>query len=218
MKINIEHIISSYEIKVKNVNSLIDKVLQKIKCLHIEQMQMANRLRDILAKNQNLRKKDFDEMIRDIQNRHRQRENEISETAERFYKQEKEILNQLRGLISEESSSKYEDFKKLKKRMLDNSKQREKKLARMLKNFHKEQQELTRVLRILVNKGPSVRIKDLKNMIIAFYTQHQDEAGQLDELLEEMDRAKEEISSQWNKFIVVQNKERDDTLFLDYKS
>jgi hypothetical protein len=101
MKINIEHIISSYEIKVKNVNSLIDKVLQKIKYLHIEQMQMANRLRDILAKNQNLRKKDFDEMIGDSQKRHKQRENEISETAERFYNQEKEILDQLRRLISE---------------------------------------------------------------------------------------------------------------------
>jgi pyruvate kinase len=102
--------------------------------------------------------------------------------------------------------------------MLDNSKQREKKLARMLKNFHKEQQELTRALGILMDKGPSVRIKDLKNMLKAFYTQHQDEAGQLDELLEEMDRAKEEISSQWNKFMIVQNNVRGETHFLDYKS
>jgi len=207
MKIDIENIIISYEIKVENVNSLIGQVLKKIKSLHIEQIKMSNRLRDVLAKNQNLRKKDFDEMIRDIQNRHKQREKEISETAERFYKQEKEVLKQLRRLISEENPNKYKDFKELKQKMLYNSKQRENKLARMLKNFHKEQQELTRALQILLAKGPLVRIKDLKNMIKAFYTQHQDEAGQLDEFLEEMDRAKEEISNQWNKFMVVQNKE-----------
>jgi ferritin len=90
--------------------------------------------------------------------------------------------------------------------MLEHPKERERKLSRMLKNFHRDQKQLAAALRRLIEKGPAVRIKDFKAMIKAFHIEHQEEIGAADEILEEFERIKDEISHQWRKVIAVESK------------
>lgn len=202
----IEEIINSYEIKVKTVTSLIRQVVQKVKLFHKEQIKMADKLKDILAKNQSLRRKDFDSMISGIQTQQVKREKEISHMVETFYKKEEENLVKLREILSGKVSCTLKEFELLRKKMLELPKERERKLSRMLKNFHRDQKQLAAALRRLIEKGPAVRIKDFKAMIKAFHIEHQEEISAADEILEEFERIKDEISHQWRKVIAIESK------------
>jgi ferritin len=90
--------------------------------------------------------------------------------------------------------------------MLEHPKERERKLSRMLKNFHRDQKQLAAALRRLIEKGPAVRIKDFKAMIKAFHIEHHEEISGVDEILEEFERVKDEIGSQWRKVIAIESK------------
>jgi len=195
----LEEIVDSYETMVTTITSLIEKVVQKISSLHRDQIQMADRLKDILAKNQSLRRKDFDTMISDIRMLQAQREKEVKSIVKNFCKEEEVQVATLREVISGENPCTVDDFNILKKRMLDLPKERERKLSRMLKNFHQEQEELAAALRKLLEKGSRVKIKDFKAMIKAFSLEHQDEVNGLEEILEEFERVKDKISNQWKK-------------------
>lgn len=201
-----EEIVNSYEIKVKTVTSLIRQVVQNVKIFYEEQIKMADRLKDILAKNQSLRKKDFDAMIADIQTQQAKREKEITHMIEKFCKEEEEIVARLRTILSGKTPCTLKEFELLRKKMMEHPKEREKNFSRMLKNFHRDQKQLVAALRRLLEKGPAVRIKDFKAMIKAFHIEHQEEICTADEILEEFERIKDEISHQWRKVIAIESK------------
>jgi len=202
----IEEIIKSYEIKVKAVLSLIKQVVQKVIIFHKEQIKMSDKLKDILAKNQSFRRKDFDTMIANIRIQQAQREKEITHVIEIFCKEEEEIVARLKEMLSGKTAYTLQKFEPLRKKMLEHPKERERKLSRMLKNFHQDQEQLAGALRKLIEKGPAVRIKDFKAMINAFRIEHQEEIAVADEILEEFERIKDEISHQWRKVIAIESK------------
>jgi len=195
----IEKIIDSYESKVKMVTSLMRQVYQKIIKYQNDQDSMINKLRDILAKNEFLRKKDFDLMIAEIKNGQKTREKEISQTVEEFCKEEEKIVDKLKEILTLKSTSVLEDFNIIKNRILDcKTKNREKKISRMLKDFHRDQEEINTALRILLEKGYSVKIKDFKAMLKAFRIERKNGRLKIDEILNEFEKVKDEIDDQWN--------------------
>jgi len=193
----VETIVGSYESKVKVVTSLMREVNQRIRDFHAEQEQMTNRLKDILARNECLRKTDFDAIMAGIQGQQEAREGEVSQIVEEFCNEEEETAARLREILAVKSSSTLEDFKVLKERMLNRPKERERRISRVLKDFHRDQEELNSALRMLLGKGHSVRIKDLRAMVKAFHIDRKDENTRIDRMLEEFERVKDEIGSQW---------------------
>ncbi len=195
----IEDTINSYETKVKSVTSLIRQSREKIKNYYNEQNILTDKLKKVLAKNQNLRKKDFDSMMEKLGNLKCFREKEISQILEDFCREEEEMVAKLRQIIIGKSSSPLKDFKNLKEKILKRPMEREKEVSLMLKKFHNDHEEFTAALRKLLKKGDSVRIKDFKAMIRAFHIEHQEEAAGIDEILEEFEIVKDDISRQWQK-------------------
>ena len=193
----VEKIVGSYESKVKVVTSLMREVNQRIRNFHTEQEQMADSLKHILAKNECLRKKDFDAIMAGIQNQQEAREQEVSRMIEDFCKEEEETAAKLKDILMVRSCSTLEDFRVLKERMLNRPKERERRISRILKDFHRDQEELNTALRMLLEKGPSVRIKDLRAMVKAFHIDRKDENTRIDRILEEFENVKDEISNQW---------------------
>ncbi len=193
----VEKLVDSYESKVKVVTSLMREVNQRIRNYHIEQEQMTDTLKHILAKNECLRNKDFDAMMTGIRSHQQAREKEASRMVEDFCKEEEETAAGLKDILTVKSSSTLEDFKVLKEKMLNRPKERERRISQMLKDFHRDQEELNTALRMLLEKGPSVRIKDLRAMVKAFHIDRKDENTRIDKMLEEFERVKDEISNQW---------------------
>lgn len=193
----VEKIVGSYESKVKVVTSLIREVNQRVRDFHTEQEQMTDTLKHILAKNECLRKRDFDAMMAGIRNQQEAREEEVSQMVEDFCKEEEETAAKLKDILMIRSCSTLEDFKVLKERMLNRPKERERRISRILKDFHRDQEELNTALRMLLEKGHSVRIKDLRAMVKAFHIDRKDENSRIDKILEEFEKVKDEISNQW---------------------
>ena len=194
----IEKIFDSYESKVKMVTSLMRQVHQKIIKYQNEQDLMINRLRDILANNEFLRKKDFDLMIAEINNDKKTREREISQTVEEFCTEEEKIVAELKAILTLKSTSILEDFTIVKNKILSRSTEnREKKMSRMLKDFHRDQEEINTALRMLLEKGSSVKIRDFKAMLKAFRIERKNGRLKIDEILNEFEKVKDEIDDQW---------------------
>jgi len=190
-------IVGSYESKVKVVTSLMREVNQRIRSFHIEQEQMTNRLKDILAKNECLRKKDFDAMMTGIRSHQEAREKEVSQIVEDFCREEEETAAKLKDILTVKSSSTLQDFAVLKEKMLNRPKARERRISQLLKDFHRDQEELNTALRMLLEKGSSVSIKDLRAMVKAFHIDRKDENTRIHKILEEFEKVKDEISNQW---------------------
>jgi len=193
----VEKIVGSYESKVKVVTSLMREVNQRIRDFHTEQEQMTGRLKDVLAKNECLRKRDFDAIMAGIRSQQKVREREVSRMVEDFCREEEETAAKLKSILMIKSSSTLGDFEILKERMLNRPKERERRISQMLKDFHRDQEELNTALRMLLEKGPSVRIKDLRAMVKAFHIDRRDENTRIDKILEEFEKVKDEISNQW---------------------
>jgi len=204
----VEEIVNSYQSKVKTVTSLMREVYQRIRTYHGEQEQMITTLKEILAKHECLRKKDFDAMMAGIRDHQGKREQEVSRMVEDFCKEEEEAVAKLKEILTTKSPSTLENFKALKEKMLNRPKERERRVSQMLKDFHRDQEELNTALRTLLEKGPSVRIKDFKAMVKAFGIERKDENAKVDKILEEFERVKEEISSQWQRVIATVGQER----------
>ena len=202
----VEEIVGSYESKVKTVTSLMKEVTERIRTYHREQDLMTTTLREILAKNECLRKKDFDMMMSGIRSQQDKREREVSQMVEDFCDEEEETVAKLKEILTVKSPSILEDFKVLKEKMLNRPKERERRVSQMLKGFHRDQEELNTALRMLLEKGPSVSIKDFKAMVKAFTIERKDENEKVDKILEEFDRVKEEISTQWQRVIATVGK------------
>jgi len=181
-------------------------VVQKLKAFHREQIEMTGRLRDMLAKNQNLRKKDFDRMISEIRLQQQKGEDEITQMALQFCREEAKIVSTLRDILCGKVSCTMDEFSVLKKKMLKGPRVSEQRLARILKNFHQQQKELSAAIQKLLEKGDRVRIKDFKVMIRAFEFEHQTEFSGMDEILEEFDTVKAEINNQWKHIMASVNK------------
>jgi len=191
--------VSSYESKVKMVTSLMTEVHERIKNYHVEQEQMINRLRDVLAKGVCLRKKDFNTMMAGIRNQQEAREKEVGRMVADFCSEEEETIAKLKKILTGESSSTLEDFKILKEKVLNRPKERERRVSQILKDFHRDQEELNTALKMLLEKGSSVKVKDFKAMVKAFQIERKDENAQIDKILEEFEQVKDEISNQWQK-------------------
>jgi len=202
----IEGIVNSYESKVKMVTSLIREVNQRINAYHIEQEEMTNALKQILAKNECLRMKDFDAMMVGIRSQQAAGEREIKQMVDDFCREEDENVSKLKEFLTVKSVSTLKDFKILKEKMLNRPKERERRISQILKDFHRDQEELNTALKMLLEKGPSVKIKDFKAMLRAFQIERKDENAQVDKILEEFEKVKDEIGTQWQKVMATVGK------------
>ena len=197
----VAEVIGSYESKVRMVMSLMKQAFGRIRGFHQEQDVLANRLKELLAKRESLRKKDFDAMLAGIRESQRQREQGVNQMIEEFCQEEDATIGQLRTIISGPGPSTMEEFHALKEQMLNRPKERERKVGSMMKQFHQDQEELTAALKRLVDKGTAARIKDLKGMVKAVRMDQQGPGREVEMILEEFERVKQAVSTQWERVL-----------------
>jgi len=204
----IRGIIDSYEMRVKTVSDLMGQTIQVLKNFQRQQEEMAEELRNVLAKTECLRKKDFDRMMEEMWGQRRKREKEIHDTLESFLKEEKEMIDELRGLVNSEEVAKVEDFIVLKERILNHQREREKKVSEILKSFHIEQEELSTALKRLLLKGKRVKIKHFKNMVKGVQAHRIHKESSIGKALEELEMVDREVDTAWQRVMMSARKNR----------
>ena len=196
-----QSIVLSYESKVRTVTSLMREVEQKMVQTFEEQNNDIRKIRDILAKTRNLRKRDFDGLMNpivDLQNHWKEQTHKLLED---FCQEEEENISELKRILDGHESSTSEGFSILKRKILSRPKAREANLTELLKIFHQDQAELDVLLRRLLRKGDNIQFKDLKRAVTAFKADHFGDAMLVDDMLKEFSRIKEDINDQWEAVV-----------------
>ncbi|MFQ5904580.1 MAG: hypothetical protein ACE5JO_12920 [Candidatus Binatia bacterium] len=195
-------VVDAYEMRVKAISPLMKKVAGLLSSFRREQEEMANELKDRLAKARSLRKKDFDHMMEEIRSRRNGREKEVVEVLERFQKEEEETIRGLRKVLTKDQHPRSEDFKVLKEEILSRHKERERVVTEMLRDFHLEQEELSNALRRLLSKGQDAKIKDLKLTITSLKVRRVHRQSEIGKILENLESVQDQVVNKWIKLIV----------------
>ena len=142
-------------------------------------------LRDILAHNEHLRKKDFDNMTQGVLSAQEEREAEVKNLLKGYLNQQREMARTLRedlakfkDALAKSDVQRVKEFQEMIKEVLANQDARKEEVAFKLKEFQKEQQEMAKRLKALLAKGRELRIKDLKEMLQEFRIQHKERLAQ----------------------------------------
>jgi bacterioferritin (cytochrome b1) len=191
----VEGIISSYAEKLRGISLIIDDTqmvlgeFQESMSNAKEEKEALNvRLREALARNESLRKKDFDVMMNAILLSQRDREKEVRTLLHSYLAEQRDMARQLRenlGIfkdgLNNNNVGRINEFHEMFTDILKKQEDRKAELASRLKMLQKEQGELSRSLGELLSKGRELRIKDLKTMLKRFEAQSGERAARRQE-------------------------------------
>ena len=183
-----ENVISSYETRIESVGAIFDtshQIFDDFQEAFLgnkeEGRKISAQLRDILAHNEHLRKKDFDSMTQGVLSAQEEREAEVKNLLKGYLNQQREMARTLRenltkckDALAKGDVQRVKEFQEMIKEVFANQDARKEEVTSKLKEFQKEQQEMAKRLKTLLAKGRGLRIKDLKSMLQEFRTQHKE--------------------------------------------
>lgn len=183
-----ENVISSYETRIESVGAIFDtshQIFDDFQETFLgnkeEGRKISAQLRDILAHNEHLRKKDFDSMTQGVLSAQEEREAEVKNLLKGYLNQQREMARTLRenltkfkDALAKGGVQRVKEFHEMIKEVWTNQDARKEEVTSKLKEFQKEQQEMAKRLKTLLAKGRGLRIKDLKSMLQEFRTQHKE--------------------------------------------
>jgi len=179
MKNIVDHIVSSYEARIQSVESLFDTTHYILRSfqnslfdMKQERETLNTELRENLAKNESLRRKDFDHMMEGILSTQEGRAKEVRNLLNRYLNEQKQMAKDLRENLKEfrDSLSKGEvqrvkDFQEMIKQILAKQDERKEEVTFRLKKFKREQVVLSSRLKDLLAKGNGLQIRDFKSAL-----------------------------------------------------
>lgn len=150
-----------------------------------EREKITVQLKDLLAKNEHLRKKDFDRMMQSILSHQIEIEKEIGNLVNNYFKEQKDVMNLLSGNLDKikEASNEGKEarIREFQEEMNDVFVQQEAKkgdVSVKLKEFQVQQQKMRSRLLELLSKGRQLRIKDFKVLLEEFDVRRKERLAQ----------------------------------------
>lgn len=183
---NFDNIVSSYETKIRSVGAIFNTTHQLLHTFQNsfldarqEREKLKAQLRENLAKNGSLRKKDFDNMMQEILSSQERSESRVRDLLNSYLNGQQEMAHTLRGnlakikdALAKGEAQRAGEFQAVIKDILAEQEERKQEATFKLKEFQKEQQEIANRLGELLAKGTELRVKDLKSMLAEFKQQH----------------------------------------------
>jgi len=200
VKNDVDNIVSSYEAKIRSIGAIFDTTHQLLQSFQHsfldtkqQREQVSAELRESLAQNESLRKKDFDNMMREILSNQDEREKQVRNLLNCYLDGQKEMAHTLRSnlakikdALAEGQARRAEEFLIVIKEIVGKQEKRKQEAILKLKEFQKEQQQMSKRLKELLGKGSELRIKDLKLMLAEFKTQRKERVAHQKERRQEV--------------------------------
>ncbi|MFH1961921.1 MAG: hypothetical protein ABIJ30_03445 [bacterium] len=211
----VEEVVFSYESSEQKTADVFNTTYQILQNSILDARQEKERigvqLRENLAKNKSLRKKDFDNMMQNICLIQDEGGKEVKDLVNNYLYEQEETSRDLRkGLrrfqdsFANGESKRIKEFQVLSKNILDEQEKRKQEIALRLKDIQKEQQEVTRKFKELLDRGRDLRIKDIKSMLKEFSVLHEERMARQEErkeevrkMLDEFRKERVEVSINW---------------------
>ena len=218
MKNIVEDIISSYETRIQSIGVIFDTTHQLLEGFQEsfldtkqERELLSAELRENLAQNESLRRKDFDNMQQGILSIQDERGKEVRYILKNYLNEHKEMalalgenLSKVKDALANGEAERIKELQVLIKEILAKQDERKNEVTAKLKEFQKQQQELAKNLKGLLAKGRELRIKDLKIMLKEFQAQHKERIAEQSErrrdvrsMLDEFKKERLEAGKNW---------------------
>jgi hypothetical protein len=209
----VEAIISSYEERLQSMSLIIDNT-QMVFGEFQESMSHAKEeeealhvgLRETLARNKSLRKKDFDVMMNTILLSQDEREGEVRKLLHDYLVEQSEMARQFRENLgtfkdglNTDNIGRINEFRAALVDILHTQEERKEEFAATLKTLQKEQDQLSRSLGELLSKGRELRIRDLKTILKQFEAQSRERAAQRWERKESVRKMLSRFRKKWRE-------------------
>ena len=181
----VDGVFGSYEARIQGVERFLDTARSVFENFdhsllneRHEYEQISEQLRDNLARNGSLRKKDFDSMMRVMSADQDRRGQEVRDLSRGYLDEQTELVRELRRRLHEftdalaegrivEVTEHHEAITDLFKRQQQHSDD----VVARLRESQEQQQQTAGMLRELLAKGRALRIQDLKAMLAKFKRQ-----------------------------------------------
>jgi uncharacterized phage infection (PIP) family protein YhgE len=184
----LENVISSYEARIQSIEAFFEATGQifqdfqdSLLSTRTEREKVNGQLRENLARNESLRKKDFDRMISVISSYLDQSEHQARQLSRRYLSEQTKLVQQLReGLrnfknaLTEGQAQRAKEVQTLIKEILSRQDENKTNVTLKLKEFQQGQQQTSKMLRDLLAKGENLRIRDFKAMLAEFERQRKE--------------------------------------------
>jgi hypothetical protein len=184
----LENIISSYEARIQSIEAFFEATGQifqdfqeSLLSTRAEREKISGQLRESLARNRSLRKKDFDRMMDVISSHLDQSEREVRQLSKRYLGEQTKLVQQLReGLrnfkdaLSKGQAERVKELQTIIKEILTKQDESKNKVTSKLKEFQQGQQQTSKMLKELLAKGEKLRIRDFKAMLGEFKKQREE--------------------------------------------
>ena len=181
----LENIISSYEARIQSVEAFFEATghifgdfQESLFSTRGEREKINNQLKENLAQNGSLRKKDFDRMMSVISSHLDESEREVRQLSHKYLNEQTKLVQQLReGLrnfkdaLTEGQAEKVKELQTLIKEILSKQDESKIEVTSKLKEFQQGQQQTSKMLKELLSKGKDLRIRHFKAMLGEFKRQ-----------------------------------------------
>lgn len=185
----IENMVSSFEIGIQNIETVFDTTCQFLNDYHEsflimeqEKEKVKAELREWLAKNRSLRRKDFDIMMGGIFSIQDERDQEVMDLLKNYLNEQKEValnlneyLEKLRISLVRGKVQWMRRFQALINEIRTKQDERKEEVISQLREYQKKQGALVSRLKELMAKGREIQIMDIKFMLKQFKEHHQDQ-------------------------------------------
>ena len=210
----VEGVFCSYEARIQGVECLLEtarSVLENfdnsILDVRSEYEQVSEQLRENLAKNGSLRKKDFDTMMRVMATDQEQRGREVRDLSKQYLDEQTQLVRELRGRVhdftdalAEGEPAKVTEHHQAITDLFTKQQQHSIDVVTQLQESQQQQQETAGMLRDLLAKGRELRIKDLQLMLAEFGRQRRQRLVQQDQRREKVQERREGVQDMLREF------------------
>lgn len=132
-------------------------------------------LRNNLAKNNSLRKKDFDKMVHDLLLIQEESEREIRNLVKVYIDEQKELMRSLienlgkyKNSVNGDGVQEIKELNDVLRKIISKQDEKKETVTSKLKEFQKEQHDLTSQFKQFLTRGNELRLKDFKIMLREF--------------------------------------------------
>jgi len=184
----LEDIIFSYETRIQSIEAFFEathQVFQDFQDSLVntrqEREKINSQLRESLAKNGSLRRKDFDKMMNVISLHLDESEQQVRKLSQEYLGEQTKLMQQLReGLrdfkdaLTKGQVQKVRELQTLIKEILTRQDESKIEVTSKLKEFQQGQQQTSKMLGDLLARGEDLRIRDFKAMLTEFKRQRKE--------------------------------------------
>jgi hypothetical protein len=194
----VESLVSSYESRIQDMEctfQAIEGFQDSFFEARYEGKEIQTEVRESLARNESLRRKDFDKMMGEILVAQDERTQDVKHLLNSYLQEQQEMsqsiresLREFKRFLGSGEQQRIKEFQALMGDILARQDTRKREVIARLQAFQQEQQDMVTTLKRLLAKGKDLRIRDLKALFQDSKAQHTRRLARQEERKQEVRR------------------------------